>query len=94
MSTIKRYLPDGSTRQVMDEATLYRTKAQSCFRASRVEYDAGSNRFFVDFTPLHNETQRPEHQMCLVGTFESYYQAVKAEVAWLTSNYVLESVSG
>lgn len=89
MSTVKRYLADGSTRQVMDEATLYRTKTSSVFRASRVEHDAESNRFYVDFTPLHDQTKQPEHQVCLVNTFDSYYQAVRAEVKWLVANYVL-----
>lgn len=93
MPTLKRYLPDGSTRQIIDAATVYRTKGKPCFRASRVEVipeGEQANRFHVDFTPLHEETQRPEHQLCLVATFDSYYDAVNAEIDWLTRNYVLE----
>ncbi len=60
-------------------------------RASRVEVIAAGKhrgRFHVDFSLLAELSGKAEHCVCLVPTFNSYQEAVAAEVAWLEENYV------
>jgi hypothetical protein len=92
--TIKRYLPDGSVRQVVDQATTYRHKNEMPARASRVEVIENGDcagKFSVDFEPLFKITGRTEHYFCLPVVFDSYHEAVSAEVDWLVTHYVLEA---
>jgi hypothetical protein len=92
--TIKRYLPDGTIRQVVDQATTYRHKNEMPARASRVEViETGdcAGKFSVNFEPLFKITGRTEHHFCLPGVFDSYHEAVSAEVDWLITHYVLEA---
>lgn len=90
----KRYLPDGSTRAIWDDAVGGRERHQGVIpqRASRIEViPDGPKRglFHVDFTLLAEAVQDDSYRVCLVQTFENYGDANKAEVEWLRKNWVL-----
>lgn len=94
---LKRYMPDGSVRGIWDDSTAKRERSQGSVphRASRIEaIEEGPNAglFHVDFTPLAEMTGRDEFRLCLARAFESYEEARRAEVEWLTHNYVLEGL--
>ena len=91
---IKRYLPNGDTRQIWHDDVADRERANNVVpkRASRVEViDQGPQlgRFHVDMSPLADATGDDTYRVCLVQTFNRYSDAIKAEVLWLEQNWVL-----
>ena len=90
----KRYLADGTTRSVWEEAVADRERYAGGVprRASRVDVVVGgphNGLFCVDFTPLAEATGAPRYAVCLVQTFRSYRAAVAVEVRWLNDNWVM-----
>jgi hypothetical protein len=95
MRTLKRYLSDGSTRAVWDDAQGPRERKQGVFpqRASRIEVimeGPKRGQFHVDFTLLAECTGKQEYCVCLVQTYHDYGAANRAEVEWLTQHWVLK----
>lgn len=94
MTTILRFLPGGEVRGIYTDALPLRHLMPGMIphRASRVEViQEGKHRgrFHVDFSLLAEMTGKVEHRACLTETFDSYQEAVAAEVEWLRVNYVL-----
>lgn len=91
MPELKRYLADGSTRAVWrdDLADRERRHGVAPVRASRIEVEPASGRFHVDFTPLAEAAGDDRWRCCLRETFLRYDEAVRREVAWLETEYVL-----
>lgn len=92
---VKRYLPDGTTRSVWDDATASREREHGVIpqRASRIEViTEGPQRglFHVDFSLLADATGDERFRICLRETFEDYAAANRREVEWLHQNWVLE----
>lgn len=91
---LRAYRPDGSTRGVWNDQTAPASRKAGVIpqRASRVEViPDGPNRgeFHVDLTLLAEITGDPKFQVCLTRTFQSYSEAVAAEVAFIEKNWVL-----
>jgi hypothetical protein len=92
---LKAYRSDGSTRGIWQDATAndFRQAGIIPERASRVEViREGPNRskFGVDFTLLAELTGDPKLMVCLTRAYESYSEAVSAEVAWIEQNWILK----
>lgn len=95
VSILSVHRPDGSRRAIWTDAVAQSFREAGCIprRASRVEViEDGPRRgqFHVDFSLLAEHLRRPEFQVCLVKTFDSYSAAVQAEVAWLQIHFLLE----
>lgn len=93
------FRPDGSKRAVWSDmnAQVFRDAGVIPQRASRVEViteGVHRGRFHVDFTLLAEATGDPTYAACLVTPFDSYTDAVAAEVAWLEKNFVLPPAGG
>lgn len=91
---LRSYRPDGSTRGVWNETTAPASRKAGVIpqRASRVEVILdGQSRgnFHVDLTLLSEITGDPKLAVCLTRTFESYSEAVAAEVEFIEKNWVL-----
>lgn len=85
------FLPGGKVRAIFDDTARKVFPNLMPRRASRVEVipeGKHKGRFHVDFTLLSEQTGRAEHAVCLARPFDSYKEAVEAEVAWLKENYV------
>lgn len=98
MTVTKRYMPDGSTRAIWDDAVGDRERQAGVIpqRASRIEVvqeGPSRGRFCVDFSLLADATGREEFRICLTQTFKSYAEANRAEVAWLKQNFILEGLT-
>lgn len=96
-ATVKRYLPDGSTRAIWDDTQADRERRHGVapVRASRIEViPAGpqAGRFHVDFTPLAQASGNSDYCCCLRETFARYDTANARELDWLRVNYVLRSL--
>lgn len=94
MSTILRFLPSGQVRGIYTDEIPLRQILPGVMpqRASRVEViPEGPHRgkFHVDFTLLAEMTGNDDYRVCLARPFDSYKEAVAAEVEWLRVNYVL-----
>jgi hypothetical protein len=92
------YRPDGTKRAVWSDraAPSFRKAGVIPERASRVEVIRdGPNRgkFSVDFALLADLTKDERYRVCLARAFESYQEAVRAEVAWLEANWVLGGIA-
>lgn len=91
---LKAYRPDGSVRGVWQDATGpgFRKAGAVPQRASRVEVvAAGPNRgrFHVDLSLLAEAVGDPRLAVCLTRTFDSYTEAVAAEVKFIEQHWVL-----
>ena len=91
---LRSYRPDGSTRGVWTDATATASRKAGVIprRASRVEViEDGPNRskFHVDLTLLSEIANDPKLAVCLTRTFESYAEAVAAEVRFIEQNWVI-----
>lgn len=96
---LKAYRPDGSTRAVWQDTIGPGLRRAGVMprRASRVEVipDGPSRgRFHVDLTLLSEIAGNPKLAVCLTQTFDSYSEAVAAEVRFIEHNWVLEGVRG
>lgn len=96
---LKAYRSDGTTRAIWQDqiGDSLRKAGAIPRRASRVEViPDGPNRgnFHVDLTLLSEITGNPKFAVCLTKTFESYSEAVAAEVKFIEHNWVLEGVNG
>lgn len=97
-AVLKRYMPDGSTRSIWDDAVGDRERRAGVIpqRASRIEVVLeGPSRglFCVDFSLLADATGKEEYRVCLAQTFKSYSEANRAEVEWLKQNFILEGLN-
>lgn len=93
--TVKRYMPDGTTRAIWNDALGDRERAGGVIpqRASRIEVILEGPRrgqFHVDFSLLAQATRDTGYCVCLVQTFTDYGAANRAEVEWLQQNWVLQ----
>ncbi len=91
---LKAYRPDGTVRAVWSDqaAPAFRAAGVMPRRASRVEViEDGPNRgrFHVDLTLLSELTGDPKFAVCLTRAFDSYQEAVAAEVRFIETNWVL-----
>lgn len=99
VKVLKAFLPSGETRAIWSDqvAASFRKKGIIPQRASRVEViqDGPSRgKFHVDFSLLADATGDERYRVCLSQAFESYADAVAAEVEWLTGNWVLGEPEG
>lgn len=99
---VKRFMPDGDVRCIVTDNNARRERSQGLrfTRASNVEVavdgdgkEVGSSLYCVDFTRLSEFTGRNEFAVCLLNLFETHGDAVKAEVEWLKTNYIMEGLS-
>lgn len=92
MTTLRRYLPTGATRAIYTDTLRryfkheYRTRASL---VSAINEGPNAGRFYVDFEPLATALGAPQFRCCLPETFETYGEAVAAEVEYLRRMWVL-----
>lgn len=91
---LKAYRPDGTARGVWRDETgpSFRKAGAAPRRASRVEVVEDGPKaglFHVDLSPLADQTGDARHRVCLARAFESYTEAVAAEVSYIERNWVL-----
>ena len=94
MKNVIRFLPTGEVRGIYTDAVPLRRILPGLMphRASRIEVvqeGRHRGRFSVDFSLLAELTGNPEHRSSLATTFDSYQEAIRAEVQWLQANYIL-----
>lgn len=94
---LKVYRPDGTTRAIWSDAIAASLRKHDVIpqRASRVEaITEGPHRgkFHVDLSLLASIAKNAKFEVCLTKTFESYAEAVAAEVKFIELNWVLEGV--
>jgi hypothetical protein len=99
MKILKCFRPDGDVRAVWDDSTARGFRAAGVVprRASRIEVigeGPAYGLFHVDFSPLADLTGDERYRVCLTRAFESYAEANRAEVEWLTGNWVLGDPDG
>lgn len=91
---LKAYRSDATIRGIWTDQTAsgFRQNGTIPQRASRVEViPSGPHRgkFHVDLTLLSELTGDDRFCVCLLPAFDSYADAVAAEVSWIEQNWVL-----
>ncbi len=89
MQTI-RFESNGNVRKIWEDKD--RELGATPIRASHIvvtEEGPNQGKFHVDLSPIAKHIQKPEFAVCLIQQFDSYAEANRFEVEWLTENYIL-----